>query len=675
MTCVAADDRRSSASPGGVAARPRPLPAGRRERVLVDGRARRGSSPRRRPARRGALIGAAFAAAVAGALFGPVVGGVASVAGIGWTFGVARASASLGARRLGRADAGAPPSDEPQDRCRRSCRALRDRSILGSRSGSSSSPRCSSGRSACSRRCGSRRSASARSRSARSSSAPPRSRRATTSSSDTPRTGSGRSSPISRPASSRRSSSPRCCPGRTARTCSRSLVVCAGLAFGTFFTPGMTLLSNLAEQRGLALRLRARADQPRVGAGPDARRGGRRRARRRRRATPCRTSCSPACASRRSSCCGGPPDRAGAVGSGREELLVANRGEIALRVFRAARELGLGTVAVVAPDDAGSLHARSADETVEIALLPRSGASTSAPRARRGADAIHPGYGFLAENGDFAEAVESGRASPGSARRPAALRRGGDKLEAKRIARRGRRADRARGRREPPLIVKAAAGGGGRGMRIVRSRDELDDGARRRAARGAGRRSATTASISSATSSGRGTSRSSCSPTRTARCSRSASASARCSAATRRCSRSRRRPRSTPSCARRCATPRSRFARAIGYVGAGTAEFVLDGPRVLLPRAERPHPGRAPGDRGGDGHRPRAVAAADRARRAARPAAATRGASGRGAPLRGGSADVPAAGGAARAAAAARRRSASRPASPRATRSAPATTR
>jgi acetyl/propionyl-CoA carboxylase alpha subunit len=114
------------------------------------------------------------------------------------------------------------------------------------------------------------------------------------------------------------------------------------------------------------------------------------------------------------------------------KLLVANRGEIALRVFRAARELGIGTVAVVAPDDKGSLHARSADETMEIASYLFSEEHIRAAK-QSGADAVHPGYGFLAENPDFAEAVNAAELTwvgpP-----PEALHAGGDKLEAKRIA-------------------------------------------------------------------------------------------------------------------------------------------------------------------------------------------------------------------------------------------------
>jgi acetyl/propionyl-CoA carboxylase alpha subunit len=168
------------------------------------------------------------------------------------------------------------------------------------------------------------------------------------------------------------------------------------------------------------------------------------------------------------------------------KLLVANRGEIALRVFRACRELRIATVAVVAPDDRGSLHARSADETVEIASYLHSEEHVRAARAA-GADAIHPGYGFLAENSDFAEAVEAaGLTWVGP---PAdALRTGGDKLAAKRIAREAGVPVVPEGEPEEigfPLIVKAAAGGGGRGMRVVLAAAELDEAlaaARREAA-------------------------------------------------------------------------------------------------------------------------------------------------------------------------------------------------
>src|ERR671935_265665 len=168
------------------------------------------------------------------------------------------------------------------------------------------------------------------------------------------------------------------------------------------------------------------------------------------------------------------------------KLLVANRGEIALRVFRACRELGIGTVAVVAPDDRRSLHARSADETVEIGSYLHSEEHVRAARIS-GADAIHPGYGFLAENADFAEAVEApGLAWVGPP--PDALRAGSDKLAAKRIAREAGVPAVPEGEPEEigfPLVVKAAAGGGGRGMRVVRAAADLDEAlaaARREAA-------------------------------------------------------------------------------------------------------------------------------------------------------------------------------------------------
>jgi acetyl/propionyl-CoA carboxylase alpha subunit len=154
------------------------------------------------------------------------------------------------------------------------------------------------------------------------------------------------------------------------------------------------------------------------------------------------------------------------------KVLVANRGEIALRVFRAARGLGHSTVAVVVPDDVGSLHARSADETVEIRSYLDAAEHLRAAAAA-GADALHPGYGFLAESADFADAVEgAGLVWVGPP--PAALRSGGDKLEAKRVAAAAGVPTLA-DVDDPPLVVKAAAGGGGRGMRIVRNRDELEE--------------------------------------------------------------------------------------------------------------------------------------------------------------------------------------------------------
>jgi 3-methylcrotonyl-CoA carboxylase alpha subunit len=169
-------------------------------------------------------------------------------------------------------------------------------------------------------------------------------------------------------------------------------------------------------------------------------------------------------------------------------LLVANRGEIAVRIFRTCGDLGIAAVAVVAPDDRHSLHARIADETVEIAGYLHSEEHIRAAR-RTGADAIHPGYGFLAESPDFAEAVEAaGLIFVGPT--PEALRAGGDKLEAKRIAQEAGVPVLPSG--EPseigfPLMIKAAAGGGGRGMRVVHHESELEDalGAAQREAKAA----------------------------------------------------------------------------------------------------------------------------------------------------------------------------------------------
>jgi acetyl/propionyl-CoA carboxylase alpha subunit len=163
------------------------------------------------------------------------------------------------------------------------------------------------------------------------------------------------------------------------------------------------------------------------------------------------------------------------MGAPIRSLLVANRGEIAVRVFRTCRALGIRTVAVVAPDDRSALHARSADGTVEIASYLDPAEHVRAA-LEAGADAIHPGYGFLAERADFAEAVEAaGLVFVGPP--PAALRAAGDKLEAKRIAREAGVPVVESGEPDAlgfPLLVKAAAGGGGRGMRVVRRPEELE---------------------------------------------------------------------------------------------------------------------------------------------------------------------------------------------------------
>jgi acetyl/propionyl-CoA carboxylase alpha subunit len=172
------------------------------------------------------------------------------------------------------------------------------------------------------------------------------------------------------------------------------------------------------------------------------------------------------------------------------KLLVANRGEIAARIFSTCDRLGIATVAVAAPDDVGAFHTRRAAEVEETpGYLDIAGIVSAAERAD--ADAVHPGYGFLAENPDFAEAViAAGLRFVGPP--PAAIRAAGDKLEAKRLAAEAGVPVVPSGGPEEvgfPLMVKAAAGGGGRGMRLVRSPEELDEAlesARREAASGFG---------------------------------------------------------------------------------------------------------------------------------------------------------------------------------------------
>jgi acetyl/propionyl-CoA carboxylase alpha subunit len=158
------------------------------------------------------------------------------------------------------------------------------------------------------------------------------------------------------------------------------------------------------------------------------------------------------------------------------KLLVANRGEIAVRIFSTCRRLGIGTVAVVGPGDEGALHARVADTVVPVASYLDAGALVSAARDA-GVELVHPGYGFLAESAGFADAVAAESLSwvgpPADV-----LRRGGDKLEAKRMAAAAGVPTLPTGTAEElgfPLLVKAAAGGGGRGMRIVERPEDLED--------------------------------------------------------------------------------------------------------------------------------------------------------------------------------------------------------
>src|SRR3954451_10100999 len=166
-----------------------------------------------------------------------------------------------------------------------------------------------------------------------------------------------------------------------------------------------------------------------------------------------------------------------------QNLLVANRGEIARRVFRTCRDAGIGTVAVFSDADAAAPHALEADAAVR---LPGNAPSETYLRAEllvkavadAGADAVHPGYGFLSENAAFARAVlDAGLTWVGPP--PEAIETMGSKVESKRLmAAAGvpvlSELDPASVTPDDlPLLVKASAGGGGRGMRVVRSLDEL----------------------------------------------------------------------------------------------------------------------------------------------------------------------------------------------------------
>ncbi len=177
-----------------------------------------------------------------------------------------------------------------------------------------------------------------------------------------------------------------------------------------------------------------------------------------------------------------------------DKILIANRGEIALRVMRAAKELGIATVAVYSTADKDAMHVKLADESVCIGPPPARDSYLNVPAIVAaceitGADAVHPGYGFLAENARFADILDEHEIAfigPKAEH----IRVMGDKIEAKRTATRlgipcvpgslGALHDEAAALKVAeevgyPVIVKAAAGGGGRGMKVATHPDELPD--------------------------------------------------------------------------------------------------------------------------------------------------------------------------------------------------------
>src|ERR1700722_11796877 len=175
-----------------------------------------------------------------------------------------------------------------------------------------------------------------------------------------------------------------------------------------------------------------------------------------------------------------------------EKVLIANRGEIALRINRACKEMGIATVAVHSTADAEAMHVRLADESVCIGPPPAAQSYLNIPQIIAaceitGAEAIHPGYGFLSENARFAEIVaEHGITFIGP--RPEHIRLMGDKIAAKQAVKEvgiptvpgsagavGSDADATVIAHEIgfPVLIKAAAGGGGRGMKVAHKPEDL----------------------------------------------------------------------------------------------------------------------------------------------------------------------------------------------------------
>ena len=175
-----------------------------------------------------------------------------------------------------------------------------------------------------------------------------------------------------------------------------------------------------------------------------------------------------------------------------EKLLIANRGEIALRINRACKEMGIATVAIHSTADADAMHVRLADESVCVGPPPAAQSYLNVPQIIAaceitGAEAIHPGYGFLSENARFAEIVaEHGLTFVGP--RPEHMRLMGDKIAAKQAVSQvgiptvpgsdgslgsDAQAAEVAARLGYPVLIKAAAGGGGRGMKVARKPEDL----------------------------------------------------------------------------------------------------------------------------------------------------------------------------------------------------------
>jgi propionyl-CoA carboxylase alpha chain len=180
-----------------------------------------------------------------------------------------------------------------------------------------------------------------------------------------------------------------------------------------------------------------------------------------------------------------------------DKVLIANRGEIALRIMKTLKKMGIKTVAIYSEADTNSLHVQYADEAIYIGPSPATESYLSIKNImsavrKSGVQAVHPGYGFLSENSHFAEELEKeGVALIGPSAK--AIRLMGDKIEAKKLARKANvnivpgnvnvissldEAIKVANSLEFPVIIKAVAGGGGRGMRVVRSEEEIKEALR-----------------------------------------------------------------------------------------------------------------------------------------------------------------------------------------------------